>query len=107
MRAVHASVAQLVVQLIYQQVIGSSPVGGSSKVQCTVSNKGTYKLSVTIAGIRSRSPVESLLSPALAPHDPLAQLAEHLTFNQGVRSSNLRWVTIRICYHSSVGRARD
>ena len=25
--------------------------------------------------------------------DPLAQLAEHLTFNQGVRSSNLRWVT--------------
>ena len=27
-------------------------------------------------------------------HDSLAQLAEHLTFNQGVRSSNLRWVTI-------------
>ena len=26
-------------------------------------------------------------------HDPLAQAAEHLTFNQGVRSSNLRWVT--------------
>ena len=26
-------------------------------------------------------------------NDPLAQLAEHLTFNQGVRSSNLRWVT--------------
>ena len=26
--------------------------------------------------------------------DPLAQLAEHLTFNQGVRSSSLRWVTI-------------
>ena len=25
--------------------------------------------------------------------DPLAQLAEHLTFNQGVRSSNLRWIT--------------
>ena len=28
-------------------------------------------------------------------HDPLAQLAEHLTFNQGVRSSNLRWITIK------------
>ena len=27
------------------------------------------------------------------PLDSLAQLAEHLTFNQGVRSSNLRWVT--------------
>ena len=26
-------------------------------------------------------------------HDPLAQSAEHLTFNQGVRSSNLRWIT--------------
>ena len=29
----------------------------------------------------------------IPPHDSLAQLAEHLTFNQGVRSSNLRWVT--------------
>ena len=28
--------------------------------------------------------------------DPLAQSVEHLTFNQGVRSSNLRWVTINI-----------
>ena len=27
-------------------------------------------------------------------HDPLAQSAEHLPFKQGVRSSNLRWVTI-------------
>ena len=26
-------------------------------------------------------------------NDPLAQLAEHLTFNQGVRSSILRWLT--------------
>ena len=26
--------------------------------------------------------------------EPLAQLAEHLTFNQRVRSSNLRWLTI-------------
>ena len=25
--------------------------------------------------------------------DPLAQSVEHLTFNQGVRSSNLRWIT--------------
>ena len=25
--------------------------------------------------------------------DPLAQLAEHLTFNQGVRRSNRRWIT--------------
>ena len=26
-------------------------------------------------------------------HDSLAQLAEHLTFNQGVRGSNPRWIT--------------
>ena len=25
--------------------------------------------------------------------DPLAQMAEHMTFNHGVRSSTLRWVT--------------
>ena len=30
---------------------------------------------------------------APAMFDPLAQLAEHLTFNQGVRGSNPRWVT--------------
>ena len=29
-------------------------------------------------------------------NDPLAQLAEHLTFNQGVRSSSLRWVTRKV-----------
>ena len=28
-------------------------------------------------------------------YGPLAQLAEHLTFNQVVRSSNLRWLTIK------------
>ena len=44
-------------------------------------------------------------------YDSLAQLAEHLTFNQGVRSSNLRWVTKRVLramrWCSSVGRAAD
>lgn len=42
------------------------------------------------------------------PYDSLAQLAEHLTFNQGVRGSNPRWVTkrkqIRTCPHR--GRVR-
>ena len=28
-------------------------------------------------------------------NDPLAQMAEHMTFNHGVRSSTLRWVTKR------------
>ena len=40
--------------------------------------------------------------------DPLAQAVEHLTFNQGVRSSNLRRVTIFIpslpCGYGEIGR---
>ena len=31
----------------------------------------------------------------VAPFDPLAQTVEHLTFNQGVRSSSLRRVTTK------------
>lgn len=27
-------------------------------------------------------------------YDPLAQKVEHMTFNHGVRSSTLRWITI-------------
>ena len=34
--------------------------------------------------------------------DPLAQLAEHLTFNQGVRSSSLRWVTTQNPLHQAI-----
>ena len=32
-------------------------------------------------------------------NEPLAQLAEHLTFNQGARGSNPRWLTKRIASH--------
>ena len=37
-------------------------------------------------------------------YDPLAQSVEHLTFNQGVRSSNLRWVTIWLTFQGPCGR---
>jgi hypothetical protein len=38
-------------------------------------------------------------------HDPLAQLAEHLTFNQGVRRSSRRWVTkSRLSGRGGIGR---
>ena len=57
----------------------------------------------------------------LMTYDPLAQTVEHLTFNQGVRSSSLRWVTKKaeitnvisaflIIYHrdtSSFGEAEE
>ena len=38
---------------------------------------------------------------ALKAHDPLAQTVEHLTFNQGVRSSSLRWVTKKALAYAS------
>ena len=38
--------------------------------------------------------VSSNLATPANYYDPLAQAVEHLTFNQGVRSSSLRWVTI-------------
>ena len=37
--------------------------------------------------------------------DPLAQQAEHLTFNQGVRRSNRRWITILERYRSGHNEA--
>ena len=37
--------------------------------------------------------------------DPLAQSAEHLTFNQGVRRSNRRWITIMERYRSGHNEA--
>ncbi len=41
-------------------------------------------------------------------HDPLAQLAEHLTFNQGVWSSNLQWVTSHLpLVHAGVAELAD
>ena len=43
---------------------------------------------------KSRHPSHFLLREKSIQRDPLAQLVEHLTFNQGVRSSNLRRVTI-------------
>ena len=39
-----------------------------------------------------------------ARFDPLAQSVEHLTFNQGVRSSNLRWITNLTCDRGGTGR---
>ena len=37
-------------------------------------------------------------------HDPLAQLAEHLTFNQGVPRSSRGWITI---YHAGLAELAD
>ena len=48
-----------------------------------------------------KAPSGGLKSHKFLPDDmmwePLAQLAEHLTFNQRVRSSSLRWLTKAVC----------
>ena len=50
-------------------------------------------------GFESRLPSQRPLGGGC---DPLAQLAEHLTFNQGVRSSNLRWITSKFPLKSPI-----
>ena len=78
-----------VVQLVERQIV-VLVVGGSSPfahpILCRGIAKAVRHKTLTLACVGS--------SPATPAIDPLAQLAEHLTFNQGVRSSNLRWVTI-------------
>ena len=48
---------------------------------------------------RPSKPVARVRSPSPAPDDPLAQSAEHLTFNQGVPRSSRGWVTILYFYN--------
>ncbi len=89
------------------EVVGSSPtthpIYFSPKV-LFVQNWGVAKR------LRPRIliPVSAGSNPATpAKHDPLAQSVEHLTFNQGVRSSNLRRVTILFdvkCGRGGIGR---
>ena len=40
-------------------------------------------------------------------HESLAQPAEHLTFNQGVRGSNPRWLTIKVIQKRSPAKKPD
>ena len=63
-----------------QEIIGLSSSGKTQHFDCC------------IRGFESRQPSHSCLKFNMM-YDPLAQLAEHLTFNQGVRGSNPRWVT--------------
>ena len=63
---------------------GSSPAipANSSQASCS-----SFPNRTRFAGLRfGRGYLNSI-------PDPVAQLAEHLPFKQGVRSSNLRWVT--------------
>ena len=39
--------------------------------------------------------IRALCESEASSYDPLAQSVEHLAFNQGVRSSSLRWITTK------------
>ena len=43
-----------------------------------------------------------ILTPACESNDSLAQPVEHMTFNHGVRSSILRWVTTKKAHRFGV-----
>jgi hypothetical protein len=87
-----ADVAQLAEQLICnQQVGGSSPPVSSIRMSGEMPEwlKGADCKSVDLVYDGSNPSF-----PTIFIYDPLAQLVEHLTFNQGVRGSNPRWITI-------------
>ncbi len=87
------------------EVVGSSPTTHPiyfSPMALFVHNWGVAKR------LRPRIliPVYAGSNPATpAKNDPLAQSVEHLTFNQGVRSSNLRRVTIFVFKAKNAGVA--
>ena len=79
---IYSLIAQLVEQsAVNRSVVGSSPTQGAIGV--SPSGKATDSDSV-IRRFESYYPC----------HDPLAQLVEHLTFNQGVPRSSRGWITM-------------
>ena len=81
----HSSIAQLVEQsAVNRFVVGSSPTRGAMQ---------GYRQAVRQRTLTPSSLVRIQL-PLPFFYDPLAQSVEHLTFNQGVPSSNLGWITI-------------
>ena len=70
-------------QIVVLDVVGSNPITHPNDRDVA---KSVRHQTLTLAFVGS--------SPAIpAKHGPLAQVVEHLTFNQGVRSSSLRWLT--------------
>ena len=57
-----------------------------------------FKLKIKIKKVLTNMCLVDIMIPVVRwLFEPLAQLAEHLTFNQRVRSSSLRWLTKAVC----------
>ena len=79
-------------QVVALEIVGSSPTihpifPGDARCYRALGRGQAVRHETLTLALAGSTPA----APAI--FDPLAQLAEHLTFNQGVRSSNLRWVT--------------
>ena len=76
------------------EVVGSSPTTHPTFFCCSCRDVGVSP-SGKARDFDSRIRKVRILPPQ--PFDPLAQLVEHLTFNQGAWGSNPQWVTIFGC----------
>ena len=78
-------------QIVALEVKGSIPFTHPSLYFGLSSSGKTQHFDCCIRRFESCQP-----SHFLFVYDPLAQSVEHLTFNQGVRGSNPRWLTITV-----------
>ena len=60
---------------------------------------------MTLVFVGSNPAIPAIFYKYNTNRDPLAQQAEHLTFNQGVRRSNRRWITNMERYRSGHNEA--
>ena len=92
-------------QFVALEIVGSNPITHPT-YSCSRSSPELRDFTTIYWGVAQRLGQRTLTPSSLVriqpsqillfkiQYDPLAQLAEHLTFNQGVRGSNPRWVTL-------------
>ena len=81
-------------QAVRHRTLTSALAGSNPATPATQTNFDKYTVGVSPSGKATDSDSVMREFKSLHPsHHPLAQMVEHLTFNQGVPSSNLGWMT--------------